>query len=70
MTSEIIVAAVSCAGTLLGSLFGVMAAAKLTDYRLAQLEKKVEKHNSLVERMTAAELHIDILARQFDTNEK
>lgn len=55
MTETIIVALISCAGTLLGSLFGIVASAKLTNYRIEQLEKRVEKHNNLVERMAAVE---------------
>ena len=50
MTDAIIVALLGFAGTLLGSLFGVLAAQKLTQYRLSQLEEKVNKHNNLVER--------------------
>lgn len=50
MTEPIIVALLGFAGTLLGSLFGVLAAQKLTQYRLAQLEDKVNKHNNLIER--------------------
>lgn len=50
MSDAIIVALLGFAGTLLGSLFGVLAAQKLTQYRLAQLEEKVNKHNNLVER--------------------
>ena len=50
MTEAIIVALLGFAGTLLGSLFGVLAAQKLTQYRLSQLEEKVNKHNNLVER--------------------
>ena len=34
----------------MGSLFGVLAAQKLTQYRLEQLEEKVNKHNNLIER--------------------
>ena len=48
--SEMIVAVLGFAGTLAGSLFGVLAAQKLTQYRLAQLEEKVSKHNNLIER--------------------
>ena len=43
-------ALLSFAGTLTGSLLGVMAAQKLTQYRLAQLEEKVNRHNNLIER--------------------
>ena len=32
------------------SLIGVVASSKLTQYRIAQLEEKVSKHNSIVER--------------------
>ena len=50
MSSETIVALLSLAGTLIGSLSGIMVANKLVNYRLSQLEKKVDKHNSVVER--------------------
>lgn len=50
MTSEIIVALLGLLGTLAGSFLGVLAANKLTQYRLQQLEEKVSKHNNLIER--------------------
>ena len=50
MTTEILVALLGFAGTLTGSLLGVVTAQKLTQYRLSQLEEKVGKHNNLVER--------------------
>lgn len=50
MSDTIIVALLSLAGTLAGSGLGVIASQKLTQYRLEQLEKKVQAHNSLVER--------------------
>ncbi len=50
MPSEIIVAMLSMAGTAIGSITGVMAANKLTNYRIEQLEKKVDKHNTVIER--------------------
>ena len=50
MTSEIIVALLGLMGTLAGSFLGVVAASKLTQYRLAQLEEKVSRHNNLIER--------------------
>jgi ABC-type lipoprotein release transport system permease subunit len=45
-----IVAILGFAGTLAGSLLGVITAQKLTQYRIAQLEEKVNKHNNLIER--------------------
>lgn len=50
MSEAVIVAILGFAGTLAGSLLGVLAAQKLTQYRLAQLEEKVNKHNNLIER--------------------
>ena len=50
MSEATIVALLGFAGTLRGSLLGVLAAQKLTQYRLAQLEEKVNKHNNLIER--------------------
>ena len=50
MTSEITVAILGLIGTLAGSFLGVVAAGKLTQYRLQQLEDKVNKHNNLIER--------------------
>lgn len=51
MDESIIVAVLGFAGTLVGSLFGVLAANKLTNYRIEQLEKKVEKHNNVIDRV-------------------
>ena len=50
MTTEIIVALLGLLGTLAGSFLGVLAASKLTNYRLEQLEEKVNKHNNIIER--------------------
>jgi len=51
MTDTVIVGLLSLAGTLGGSMLGIMAANKLTNYRIEQLEKQVEKHNSVIERV-------------------
>lgn len=46
MSSEIIVAACSLVGTAIGSFSGM----RLMSYRIEQLEKRVDKHNSIIER--------------------
>lgn len=51
MDSAVIVALLSLVGTLIGSFAGIMAANKLTNYRIEQLEKKVEKHNQVIDRV-------------------
>ena len=50
MTEAILIALLSLAGTLIGTFGGIVVASKLTNYRLEQLEKKVEKHNTVIER--------------------
>lgn len=57
--NEIIVALLGFSGTLMGSLFGVLTAQKLTQYRLSQLEEKVNKHNNLIERTYRLEGRMD-----------
>lgn len=47
MDNEIIVALFA----LIGTGFGTVASARLTIYRIEQLEKKMDKHNGLMERM-------------------
>lgn len=51
MQPEIVVGLLSLCGTLVGSLSGIMAANKLVIYRIGELEKKVEKHNNVIERV-------------------
>ena len=50
MENTVIIALLSFAGTLVGTFGGVVTGSKLMTYRIEQLEKKVEKHNSVVER--------------------
>lgn len=55
MNETIIVAGLSLIGTLAGTFGGIMTSNRLTGYRLEQLEKQVEKHNSVVERVQILE---------------
>ena len=49
MDNTVIVAIISFVGTLLGTAGGIIASGKLTEYRLAQLEKKVDMHNKVID---------------------
>lgn len=60
MSETVLVAICSLIGTLIGTLGGIIAANKLTLYRLEQLEKKVEKHNNVVERMYQLETKVAV----------
>ena len=55
MNSTVIVALISFAGTLLGTAGGIFASSKLTDYRLLQLEKKMESYSALTTRLPVIE---------------
>jgi len=66
MTPEVLVAVLSFAGTVVGSIVGILTAQKLTAYRLEQLEKKVEKHNSVVERTALLERDVGSLRERTD----
>ena len=51
MSETVVVSIISLIGTLLGTFGGIMTSNRLTGYRIEQLEKKVEKHNNVVERV-------------------
>jgi hypothetical protein len=57
MNETLVVALLSLAGTMAGSLGGILTANKLTNYRIQQLEEKVEKHNKVIERVYNLEKH-------------
>ena len=67
MDATVIIALISFFGTCVGSVGGILTANKLVEYRLKQLEKKVELHNNAVERLFVAEGHIEEL--QHDVKE-
>lgn len=50
MNLELLSAMVPLLGSVLGTFGGILAGTKLTNYRLKQLELKVQAHNGLVER--------------------
>lgn len=61
MSDTIIVAVLALIGTLGGSLGGILTANRLTNYRIQQLEEKVEKHNKVIERVYNLETHEELM---------
>ena len=59
MSEAILVAIISGVCTLIGSCGGVIASSRLTQYRLAQLEKQVNRHNQVIERTFRLEGRMD-----------
>lgn len=62
MQDTIVVAILSLIGTLAGSFGGT----QLIKYRIEQLEKKVEKHNSVVERTYLLEEKMRVANHRID----
>lgn len=56
----IIVALIGLAGSAVGSILGVLASARLTTYRLEQLEQRVQANNNLIERTYKLEERTEI----------
>lgn len=61
MSENIFIAVLSFIGTLLGAYFANRKSAAIMEYRLEQLEKKVDKHNTVIERTYALEKRADVI---------
>lgn len=59
MSSEILIAILGFFGTASGSLIGAFTSSRLTNYRLEQLEKKVDNMNSMSERISLVEQKVN-----------
>lgn len=70
MGTDIIVSIVTLFGSALGTFAGIVLNTKLTNYRIEQLEKKVDKHNCVVERMAIAENNIKVANHRIDDIER
>ena len=66
MTETIIIALISLAGTLIGSLGGIVVSSKMTNYRIEQLEKKVDKHNNFAEKIPIINVQIENINHRLD----
>ncbi len=51
MSDTVIVALIGLLGSGAGAFGGILVSSKLTQYRLEQLEKKVEVHNQVIDRV-------------------
>ena len=70
MASEIIVALVAFAGTLAGMFGGIVTSAKLTNYRIQQLENRVNEHNQFARRMPVVEEKIKVAEHRIEDLER
>ena len=70
MSERIIVAIIGVLGTFAGSYFTNRKTMALIIYRLEQLEKKVGKHNNLIDRMYKAEANIEVIQEEVKNLQK
>lgn len=70
MSTEVLVAVLSLVGTAVGSIAGILAANRLSNYRIQQLEKKVDEHNNYARRLPVVEEEIKELNRRMNIVEK
>ena len=56
--------------SLLGTLLGSFGGTQLVKYRIEQLEKKVEKHNSIVERTYILEEKVKVANHRIEDLER
>jgi len=67
---DFVTAIIALIGTAIGTFGGIIASAKLTNYRLEQLEKKVDRHNGFAERIPVIEEQIKVINHRIEDLEK
>ena len=67
---ELIIALLSLVGTLAGTFGGILTSSRLTGYRLEQLEKKVEAHNQLIDRVYKLEERTELQEQKITSIER
>ncbi|MDO4983542.1 MAG: hypothetical protein Q4E35_08315 [Eubacteriales bacterium] len=70
MSDTVIVAIISFLGTLLGAYIANRKSAAIMEYRLEQLEKKVDKHNTVIERTYALEKRAEVFEEKIKVANK
>ena len=66
MSEGIISALLALLGTMIGTFGGIVTSGKLTNYRIEQLEKKVDRHNNFALRIPVLEERIDTMKQKMD----
>ena len=70
MTEAVMIALITGGMAVISNVIVAVVNNSKTIYRIEQLEKKVEKHNNLVERMTLAEEKIKVANHRIDDLEE
>lgn len=70
METEIIVSLITLCGSAIGTFAGIAVNSKLTNFRIEQLEKRVNKHNNVIERTGKLEERVGALDYRLKELEK
>ena len=66
MTPEVLHALINAASVILSGLISAIVSNKLMAYRIEQLEKKVDKHNSVIDRTYHLEAQVEVIENEID----
>ena len=70
MNDTIIIALLGLIGSGFGSVCGVIASSRLSNYKIQKLEEAVSKHNNLIDRMYKAERDIVVINQKLEDMEQ
>ena len=66
MTPEVLHALINAISVIVSGLIAAIVSNKLMAYRIEQLEKKVDKHNSVIDRTYHLEAQVEVLENEVD----
>lgn len=66
MTPEVLHALINAASVILSGLIASIVSNKLMAYRIEQLEKKVDKHNSVIDRTYHLEAQVEVIENEIE----
>lgn len=66
MTPEVLHALINAASVIVSGLIAAIVSNKLMAYRIEQLEKKVDKHNSVIDRTYHLEAQVEVIENEIE----
>lgn len=66
MTPEVLNALISAIAVIVSGLISAIVSNKLMAYRIEQLEKKVDKHNSVIDRTYHLEAEVEVIENEIN----
>ena len=66
MNPEVLHALINAISVIVSGLIAAIVSNKLMAYRIEQLEKKVDKHNSVIDRTYHLEAQVEVIENEID----